>query len=119
MYRGLHVRAQVDVAFEGAEALQPLARLAYALLRSPLLGEPSGGGPAEGAGGDAAVAARHLWAALPPGELRRAVYPALASYSDPDTQARWKCCVGFFAAGWPLTSGGAHLHMSAIIRLCR
>ena len=65
-------RAQVDVAFEGAEALQPLARLAYALLRSPLLGEPSGGGPAQGAGGDAAVAARHLWAALPPGELRRA-----------------------------------------------
>lgn len=96
-------RTQVDVAFEGAEALQPLARLAYALLRSPLLGEPSGGGPAEGAGGDAAVAARHLWAALPPGELRRAVYPALASYSDPDTQARlgtWVRCVGVLPPGW-------------------
>jgi hypothetical protein len=86
-----HPGAQVDVAFEAAEALQPLPRLAFALLRSPLLAEAAGGaGAGAGAGGhpDAAAAARHLWAALPPGELRRAVYPALASYSDADTQAR-------------------------------
>lgn len=81
------------MAFEGAEALQPLARLAYALLRSPLLAEGAGappdeppGGAAGGAHSDAAVAVRHLCAALPPAELRRAVYPALSSYSDPDTQ---------------------------------
>jgi len=93
--------AQVDVAFEAAEALQPLPRLAFALLRSPLLAEAAGGADASaGAAGhpDAAAATRHLWAALPPGELRRAVYPALASYSDADTQARgWrrikKCAV--------------------------
>ncbi|KAK9831909.1 hypothetical protein WJX81_008153 [Elliptochloris bilobata] len=91
--------SQVDVACEGAEALQPLARLAYALLCSPLLGEA----PGAPAGGDAAVAARHLWAALPPGELRRAVYPALASYSDPDTQA----CALHSLSRAALTTAGA------------
>ncbi len=86
-----YLGAQVDVAFEAAEALQPLPRLAFALLRSPLLAEAAGGAAGHP---DAAAAARHLWAALPPGELRRAVYPALASYSDADTQARGRAGPG-------------------------
>ena len=82
---------QVDAEFAGAEQLQPLPRLAYALLRSPLLPLPGSG---QGRLNrrvqhpDAAAAARHLWARLPPADLRCALYPTLSSFSDPDTLAR-------------------------------
>lgn len=33
------------------------------------------------------VACMHLQAGLPPGELRRAVFPLLSSYSSPEAQA--------------------------------
>ncbi|KAK9823450.1 hypothetical protein WJX72_002854 [[Myrmecia] bisecta] len=82
MYRQRHrTPAQVDVAFEEVKAMQPLARLVYALLRSPLLSGHAMQHP------DMRAAALHLWAALPADELRRAVYPILSSFTDPETQA--------------------------------
>ncbi len=46
---------QADVAFEAVEALQAVPRLAYGLLRSPLLVRRPGDHP------DTATAARLLW----------------------------------------------------------
>ena len=68
--------------FEAAEGLQAVARGVYALLRSPLLSPRPDSHP------DAPVAAAHLWAALPPEELQRCIYPILSSYTDPDTLVR-------------------------------
>ncbi len=74
---------QVDAEFTAAESLQALPRHAFALLRSPLLT------PARpGQHPDLRAAQLALWAALPPRELRAAVYPSLSSFSDPDTQVR-------------------------------
>ena len=67
------------------EALQPVPRLVYGLLRSPVLTQAPGHHP------DLHTALRLLWTALPPEELRRAVYPLLSSYTTPDVQARL-CC---------------------------
>ena len=67
------------MTFDEAEALQTLPRLVFALLRSPLLS------PRELRHPDARAAIGRLWAALPPDHLRRAVYPALSSFADPDT----------------------------------
>lgn len=73
---------QVDAEFAGSEALQPLPRLVYALLRSPLLTERR-----PGQHPDLRTAVCHLWAGLPHQELRSAVYPLLSSFSNPDTMA--------------------------------
>ena len=73
--------AQVDAEFADSEALQPLPRLVYALLRSPLLTE---GKRQKGEHPDLRAAICHLWACLPPRELRSAVYPLLYSFSNPD-----------------------------------
>jgi hypothetical protein len=74
------VQPQVDVAFEAEEALQAVPRLVYGLLRSPVLTQHKGQHP------DLHTWLHLLWTALPPNELRRAVYPMLSSYSNPDTQ---------------------------------
>lgn len=71
---------QVDVRFNAFETAKPLPRLAYALLRSPLLTLEEPEHP------DLRAVANHLWASLPPDLLRCAIYPMLTSYSDPDTQ---------------------------------
>lgn len=71
--------SQVDAEFAGSEALQPLPRLVYALLRSPLLTV------LKQQHADVRTAICHLWASLPPQELRTAVYPLLTSFSNPDT----------------------------------
>lgn len=74
--------AKVDVSFEAVEALQPLPRLIYGLLYSPLLlGAPSSVTRQM----DVAAAMQALWCALPPSEAACATYPVLSSYSDPDT----------------------------------
>ena len=81
---------QPDVSFDAVEALQPVPRLVYGLLRSPVLTQAPDHHP------DLHTALRLLWTALPPEELRRAVYPLLSSYTTPDVQARvqWSCaCV--------------------------
>ena len=76
----------MDAEFARAEPLQPLPRLVYALLRSPLLPEqPRLNGRAHP---DAPAALRHLCASLPPRDLRCALYPTLSSFADPDTLAR-------------------------------
>lgn len=49
------LNAQADVAFEAVEALQPIPRLTYGLLRSPLLVRRPDDHP------DSATAARLLW----------------------------------------------------------
>ena len=49
------LNAQADVAFEALEALQPIPRLTYGLLRSPLLVRRPDDHP------DSATAARLLW----------------------------------------------------------
>ena len=72
---------QIDPAFEDCEAIQALPRLVYALLRSPLLSICPGQHP------DARASLQQLWTCLQPPELRRAVYPLLSSYMDPDTEA--------------------------------
>ena len=71
---------QIDATFEGAETLQALPRLVYALLRSPLLGEHPHHHP------DTRTAVHLLWSSLPAEDLQTAVYPCLSSYQDPDTQ---------------------------------
>lgn len=68
------------MAFEAVEALQGLPRAVYGLLRSPLLVRRVG------QHADGSTAARLLWGSLPPADLRRAVYPLLASYASPDAQ---------------------------------
>lgn len=73
---------QPDVTFEAVEALQPMARLVYGLLRSPVLTQAAKHHP------DLHTALRLLWTGLPPSELRRAVYPLLSSYTTPDEQVR-------------------------------
>mmetsp|Transcript_35145 Transcript_35145/g.91272 ORF Transcript_35145/g.91272 Transcript_35145/m.91272 type:complete len:638 (-) Transcript_35145:739-2652(-) len=78
---------EVDVAFEACPALQPMARLVYVLLQSPLLVESSKSGAAHHQHPDLRCYLQNLWAALPPGDLLRAVYPILSSWKDPDTQA--------------------------------
>ena len=82
----------MDVNFEAVEALQPLTRLTYALLHSPLIATSQPGDHS-----DMAAATQSLWTALPPHDLACAVYPQLASYSDPHTlvgpllsNIRWK-----------------------------
>lgn len=72
----------MDAEFAGSEALQSLPRLVYALLRSPLLTDVKQQHP------DLRTAICHLWASLPPQELRTAVYPLLSSFSNPDTLVR-------------------------------
>ena len=57
-----------------------MPRLVYGLLRSPVLTQAPGHHP------DLHTALRLLWTALPPEELRRAVYPLLSSYTTPDVQ---------------------------------
>ena len=59
-----------------------MARLVYGLLRSPVLTQAASQHP------DLHTALRLLWTALPPAELRRAVYPLLSSYTTPDEQVR-------------------------------
>ena len=71
---------QPDVSFDSVETLQPVPRLVYGLLRSPVLMQAPGHHP------DLHTALRLLWTALPPEELRRAVYPLLSSYTTPDVQ---------------------------------
>lgn len=75
---------QVDATFEGAETLQVIPRLVYALLRSPLLGPPQ----PPGRHPDTRTSLQMLWASLSPEDLQTAVYPHLSSYQDPDTQVR-------------------------------
>ncbi len=76
------LHAQPDVSFDAVEALQPVPRLVYGLLRSPVLTQAPGHHP------DLHTALRLLWTALPPEELRRAVYPLLSSFTTPDVQVR-------------------------------
>ena len=71
---------QPDVSFDSVETLQPVPRLVYGLLRSPVLTQAPDHHP------DLHTALRLLWTALPPEELRRAVYPLLSSYTTPDVQ---------------------------------
>ena len=75
----------MDVSFEAVEALQPLLRLVYGLLYSPVLQQSGAGSSALSTQADAAAAAHALWSALPPAELACAIYPVLSSYTDPDT----------------------------------
>ncbi|DBB07884.1 TPA: hypothetical protein ACH3X3_009279 [Trebouxia sp. C0006] len=72
---------QVDATFEGAETLQAIPRLVYALLRSPMLSPHPDHHP------DTRTSLHLLWSSLPLEDLQTAVYPHLSSYQDPDTQA--------------------------------
>eukprot|EP00193_Tetraselmis_chui_P003922 CAMPEP_0177762252 /NCGR_PEP_ID=MMETSP0491_2-20121128/6244_1 /TAXON_ID=63592 /ORGANISM="Tetraselmis chuii, Strain PLY429" /LENGTH=846 /DNA_ID=CAMNT_0019278291 /DNA_START=238 /DNA_END=2778 /DNA_ORIENTATION=+ len=78
---------KVDVAFESCTALQPMARLVYVLLQSPLLFDGNGADRLDQPHPDLRCYLQNLWASLPPADLLRAVYPVLSSWSDPDTQA--------------------------------
>lgn len=74
--------SQLDVAFSHCPQLQSLPRLAFALLRSPLLRLHE-----EGVHPDYRIYLQCLFSALEPSSLLRAVYPVLSSYSTPDKQA--------------------------------
>lgn len=69
---------QVDLTFSSCPLLQPLPRYVYALLRSPLLSS------AAQYHSDLAAYLHHLWCALPPHELAKAVYCRLTAFADPD-----------------------------------
>ncbi|XP_057534078.1 protein transport protein SEC23 D [Amaranthus tricolor] len=73
---------QIDVAFAQCPQLQPLPRLIFALLRSPLLRLHE-----EGVHPDYRIFLQCLFSALEPSSLHRAVYPVLSSYTTPDKQA--------------------------------
>lgn len=72
------LRVQVDLTFSSCPLLQPLPRYVYALLRSPLLSS------AAQYHSDLAAYLHHLWCALPPHELAKAVYCRLTAFADPD-----------------------------------
>jgi len=67
---------KVDASFRAIEALQQVPRVAYALLRGPLL--------AGADHPDVPCALRMLWDTLPPHELAPALYPRLSSWISPD-----------------------------------
>ncbi|KAL9235423.1 hypothetical protein vseg_010181 [Gypsophila vaccaria] len=73
---------QIDVAFAQCPQLQPLPRLIFALLRSPLLLLHE-----EGVHPDYRIFLQCLFSALEPSYLHRAVYPVLTSYTTPEKQA--------------------------------
>ncbi|XP_074294931.1 protein transport protein SEC23 D-like [Silene latifolia] len=73
---------QIDVAFAQCPQLQPLPRLIFALLRSPLLRLHE-----EGVHPDYRIFMQCLFSALEPSSLHRAVYPVLTSYTTPEKQA--------------------------------
>ncbi|KAK9279753.1 hypothetical protein L1049_013435 [Liquidambar formosana] len=79
---GSSITAQIDVAFSQCPQLQPLPRLVFALLRSPLLRFHE-----EGVHPDYRIYLQCLFSALEPSSLHRAVYPVLTSYATPDKQA--------------------------------
>lgn len=68
----------MDLTFGSCPLLQPLPRYVYALLRSPLLSS------AAQYHSDLTAYLHHLWCALPPHELAKAVYPGLSAFADPD-----------------------------------
>lgn len=70
---------QIDVNLSSTPGTRDIPRLAYALLRSPLLAEVYQDHP------DIKAAVHNLWLGLPPPLLRKAVYPALMSFKDLDT----------------------------------
>ncbi|KAJ7538391.1 hypothetical protein O6H91_11G046100 [Diphasiastrum complanatum] len=74
--------SRLDAAFSKCPRLQPLPRLAFALLRSSLLRLHE-----EGVHPDYRVYLQSLFSALEPSYLLRAIYPVLSSYSTPDKQA--------------------------------
>jgi hypothetical protein len=61
----------MDLTFSSCPPLQPLPRLVYALLRSPLLSS------AAQYHSDLTAYLHHLWCCLPPHELAKAVYPGV------------------------------------------
>ena len=69
---------QPEVTYEAVEALQPVNRLVYGLLRSPTFNQAASHHP------DMPTHLRLLLSTLPPAELRRAVYPLMSSYTTPD-----------------------------------
>lgn len=73
---------RLDVSFSACPQLQPLPRLAFALLRSPLLKLPR-----EGVHPDVRTFLQCLYSSLDPSYLMRAVYPVLSSYTSPDRPA--------------------------------
>ncbi|XP_010931127.1 protein transport protein SEC23 D isoform X1 [Elaeis guineensis] len=74
--------SHVDVAFSQCPQLQPLPRLVFALLRSPLLRFHE-----EGVHPDYRTYLQCLYSALEPSSLQRAIYPVLMSFATPDKQA--------------------------------
>lgn len=96
----------MDAEFAGSEALQSLPRLVYALLRSPLLTDVKQQHP------DLRTAICHLWASLPPRELRTAVYPLLSSFSNPDTLVRSILLLKLAWWNWGRYCGGYHACMA-------
>ena len=82
--------APVDPSFTSCAAVQPLPRIAYALLRGKLFG---GGSEVHTTATetthhhhhpDTLCALRTLYDTLPPSELTTAIYPQLSSWSSPD-----------------------------------
>ncbi|XP_010245214.1 PREDICTED: protein transport protein Sec24-like At3g07100 [Nelumbo nucifera] len=74
--------SHIDVAFSQCPQLQPVPRLVFALLRSPLLRYHE-----EGVHPDYRIYLQCLFSALEPSSLHRAVYPVLTSYATPDKHA--------------------------------
>ena len=70
-------------SFVERESFQPLIRLVYGLLRSPLLL----GGFIRGTD-DYQIYLQHLWTGLPPADLQRAIYPNVSSFWSLHNQVR-------------------------------
>eukprot|EP00850_Spirogloea_muscicola_P012002 SM000076S21823 [mRNA] locus=s76:484591:488610:+ [translate_table: standard] len=72
----------LDASFLQCPPLQPMPRLVFGLLRSPLLQMS-----AEGIHSDVRTYLQCLYSALDPASLLRAVYPVLSSFASPDKLA--------------------------------
>jgi len=74
--------SQIDITFSQCPQLEPLPRLVFALLRNPLLRFHE-----EGVHPDYRIYLQCLFSVLDPSSLHCGIYPALMSYSTPDTLA--------------------------------
>ena len=95
---------QVDACFDATEALQPLPRLVYALLQSALLRAPAS---------VEAAKLRALLCGLAPDDWGTVLYPALSSWTDPDTQVQ---LLASHTQALPMRCGVSR--MAEVIQVC-
>ncbi|CAG9461729.1 unnamed protein product [Pedinophyceae sp. YPF-701] len=75
----------LDMSLEDVPAVSPLIRMAYALIRSPVLQPAEVAAAAGPDAADGVVFTAALWGGLPPDLLMLSMYPELSVWNSPDT----------------------------------